>query len=457
MGGRFLLATLLGALCCAAAPRAALAEAGRLPLTLVEAVDLALRHNPALAGAAGRESAAWAALERTGSERWPQLRLDSRLAHVSEVSVIQMPGASPVPLAEEDTWVTAATLQQQLFTGGRLSALVRQAGRGAEAARAARLRARQGVAFAAERAFLLLLAAQEETGVAAKNLVAAESHLKVANERFAARVAARFDVLRAEVQVEEARQEAIRADGSLLAAHALLLQALGLESGEYAAVPPAGSPPARPPLGSLLADARRLRPDLEALGLQVEAAEEGLRVARAERLPSLAAFAEYLHAEPESRTLFSRWAVGASLSLPVLDGGRAAARRAEAAAALVQARAAFDAQLRLVESEVRQAHARGASAEAQVLVSARRVAQAEELLRLAEVRFAGGVGTATEVADAQASLARARHGATRAGADQGIAAAELALAVGATRAEASAAAGPSPPRGAGAGSEARAR
>jgi outer membrane protein TolC len=340
-----------------------------------------------------------------------------------------------VPLADKDSWVTTATLQQLLYAGGRVVSAVRQAEHGAVAARSARLRARQAVAFGAERAFLLLLAAQEETGVAAKNLAAAESHLQIANERLEARVAARFDVLRAEVQAEEARQEVIRADGALLAAHAQLLQALGIPDGEYRAVAPAQAPAGmsvRPATEALIGDARRLRLDLQALQAQVAAAEDGVRAARAERFPTLAVSADYLYAEPESRTLFSRWSVGASLSLPLLDGGRAAAKRDEAEAALVQAVAARDAHLRAVESEVRQAAARAASADAQVLVAERRLVQAEELLRLAEVRFSGGVGTATEVADAQASLARARYGLTRAGAERGIAAAELALAVGST-------------------------
>jgi outer membrane protein TolC len=120
------------------------------------------------------------------------------------------------------------------------------------------------------------------------------------------------------------------------------------------------------------------------------------------------------------------------VSLPLLDGGRALARRGEAAAAHAQARAALEAGRRQAEAEVRQAVARLASAEAQVLVAARRVAQAEELSRLADVRFDGGVGTATEIADAQASLARARFGLVRAEADRGISAAELALAAGVT-------------------------
>jgi outer membrane protein TolC len=91
---------------------------------------------------------------------------------VNEVPVSEIPGRAPVPLAENDTWVTTAALQQLVYSGGRVSAQVRQAGDAAEAARAARLRTRQLVAFGAERAFRLLLATQGETDVAAQNLAA---------------------------------------------------------------------------------------------------------------------------------------------------------------------------------------------------------------------------------------------------------------------------------------------
>lgn len=408
----------------------AAATAAEIPLTLAAAVDLALRNNPALAAAGGRETGAWASLDRTGAEAWPQVRLESRYGHVSEVPVSQLPGLPLVPLAEQDVWVTTATLQQLVYTGGRLSAQVRQAGSGAEAARSARLRARQVAAFAAERAFRQLLAAQEESGVAAQNLAAAEEHLRVAGERLAARAAARFDVLRAEVQAEEARQETIRAAGNLLAARAALLQALGLAAGEYRALAPAVSDAERAGVEQLLAAAEAQRPDLQGLARQVAAAADGLEAARAERLPTLALAADYQLVTPESTTVFTRWSVGAIASLPVLDGGRAAARRGEAEAVLVQARAALEQGRRQVEAEVRQAAARADAAAAQVRVAARRVEQAEELSRLADVRFAGGVGTATEIADAKGTLAGARYGLVRAQADRGVADAEVALALG---------------------------
>lgn len=412
------------------AATAALAAA-QTPLTLPEAVGIALKSNPALAAAEGRTSGARAVLDRAGAERWPQVRLESRVGRVSEVPTTRLAGMPPLALAEQNSWITSATLQQLVFAGGRVDATVRQAERGAAAARASLQRARQTAAFGAERAFFLLVAAQEETGVAAKNLAAAKSHLRVAGQRLAARVTARFDVLRAEVQAEEALQEAVRADGNLAAARALLLQALGLSTGEFYAVAPEAAVSSRPELDTLLAQALEQRPDLQALARQVEAAAEGVAAARAERLPTLALAADYQYVQPESTTLFSRWSVGAVLSLPAFDGGRAAARRLEAEASLVQARAALDLARRQVEAEVRLAAARAASASAQVQVAERRVAQAEELARLADVRFAGGVGTATELADAKASLAMARYGLVRAHADSGIAGAEMRLAVGA--------------------------
>lgn len=404
--------------------------AAEIPLTVNEAVRIALGNHPTLVAAEGREAGSWAAHDRADAERWPQVRLESRLGHVSEVPVTEIPGRAPLPLAEQDTWITSATLQQLVYSGGRVPALVRQAGSAAEAARGARLRALQVVAFGAERAFRHLLAAQEEIGVAARNLAAAEDHLRVARERFAARAAARFDVLRAEVQAEEAHQEAIRADSNLLVARALLLQALGLAAGEYRALPPAAAVSVWPGVDVLIAAAERERPDLQGLARQLVAAEAGVAAARAERLPTLALAADYQVVTPESTTVFSRWSVGALVSLPILDGGRAGARRREAEAALVQARAALELGRRQVEAEVRQAVARVSSAAAQVRVATRRVEQAEELSRLADVRFAGGVGTATEVADAKGSLASARYGLVRAEADRGIADAELALAVG---------------------------
>jgi outer membrane protein TolC len=402
------------------------------PLTLSQAVELALRNNAAVPSAEGREAAAWAEADRARAEMWPQLRLDGRFQHVSEVPATQIPRGPTIVLGDEDAWVATASAQQLLWAGGRVSALTRQADRTARAQGESRTRTLQLVAYGAERAFRLLLAAQEDTAAAALNLAAAEDQLRVAGSRFEARAAARFDVLRAEVAAQEAREEVIRTAGALAIARAQLLQALGLREGEYRAVEPPAPAAVRPGLDALLAEAQRRRPELAGLQLQLEAADAGVAAARAERWPTLGLSAGYQVATPESQMLFTYWSAGAYVSLPVLDGGRIKARCDGAAAGVVQAHAALETGRRQVEAEVRQARAGAEAADAQVVVAAKRLEQAEELHRLAQVRYEGGVGTATEVADAQASLARARAGMTRARAGQGIAEAALALAVGTT-------------------------
>lgn len=408
------------------------AAAGPQPLTLAAAVSIALQHNPARAAAEGQEAGAWAALDRAQAEGYPQVRAEGRFLHLSDVPTMTLGPAAPVALGEADTWLGSVSAQQLVWAGGRVSALTRAADRNAAAATAAKTRATQQVVAGAERAFRLLLAAQDEIDAAAKNLLAAEDHLRVARDRLEARVAAQFDVLRAEVGVEEARQEAIRAAGALRVAGAVLLQALGLQEGEYRAVAPGPSGRPRPALADALEDARRRRPELTFFARRLEAADAGVAAARAERFPTLSVGADYQTVTPESNTLYTRWSAGAFASLPILDGGRIAARVGEAEAAAVQARAALEGARRQVDVEVRQAHARAETADAQVTTAAKRLEQAEELLRLAEVRYQGGVGTATEVADAQASLARARFGLTRAQAEQGIAESDLGLAIGTT-------------------------
>jgi len=418
---------LLGALL-GAAP----AGAARRELALGEAVATALAGHPSLAEAEGAEHAAWAAVDLAGSARWPQLRLDGRYTHLGEVPATALPGLPPIELADPDTWVATATVEQLLWSGGRVAAGAEAADREARAAGEARRRARQLVAFGAERAFRLLVAAQRQVAAAGLDLAAAEAHLRDAQSRLEARAAPRFDVLRAEVGVAEAQQGSIAAESARETAHAALLQALGLAEGDFVAVEPERPDAAAPlpEIEELLGASRLARPELAALRLRVEAAEARVRAARAERLPRLGLAADYQYARPESPTLLTRWSAGIFVSVPLLDGGRAGALRGQAEADALRAGAALESGRRRVEAEVRQAFARLAAAAARVETAGRRLEQAAELARLADVRYRGGVGTATEVADAQASLARARSGLTAASAERGVAAAELALAVG---------------------------
>ncbi len=407
-------------------------EAQPAALTLGRAVAMAVAGHPALVEAGQRQAAAEASVRLARAEKGVQVRLDSRYTRLSKVaSLSPIPGGPSISLGEKDSWTADLAAQKVIYSGGRLEALVHQAADGAKAAEASRSRAVQAVAFNAERAFRLLLAAQQSEEVARLSLAAAEEHLKAARDRFEAKAAARFDVLRAEVQVEESRQELIAAAAGLLTARAGLLAAVGLAEGEFTAVEPETSSAPRPRLEELLEQARLGRPEAAAAGWRIAAAAEGVKAARGESWPTVSLAADYLWADPESLMTYDRWAVAAVVTVPILDGGRRSARRESARAQQAQAEAARREVWLAIDAEVRQAYARAESSDDAVAVAGKRIEQAEELLRLANVRYAGGVGTAMEIADAQASLTRARQGLTSARAERGIAEAELRLAVGA--------------------------
>jgi len=403
------------------------------PLTREEAITLALQHHPSLQEAMSRTAAARAGTERVNAAQHIQVKVDSRFVTVSEVPTLTPAGGIPTTLGEKNTWLTALAAEKVVYSGGRLEALSRQASSAAQAATVRLERTRQYVAFGAERAFLLLIAAQREREVAQQALQTAEAHLAIARVRYTARATAQFDVLHAEVEVEEARQEVIRAESDRLIAHAALLQAMGVTNGDFLA----GEAPVlvfatQPTLESFLQQALEGRPELRAFDWQLEAAAHAITAARAERRPTVSLLAEYQFVSPESPLQLTRWSAGIAMSLPLLDGGAARARQREATAQRDETLAAREALRQIILTEVSQAYARLRSALAQTTVAGKRVEQSEEMLRIATVRYQEGIGTAMEIADAHTTVTRARQGLVQAQTQAAIAEGELRLATGAT-------------------------
>jgi outer membrane protein TolC len=401
-------------------------------ITLAEAMARALKNNPAVREAEGRNAAAQASADRVGSSQQVQLRLDSRWTYVSEVPTISvLPGRPPVSLTTKDSWLSSLLLQKVVYSGGKLEALLRQAVSQAKAVEAMSERARQGVAFEAQRAFLLLVAAQYAKEVADDSLAVAESHLRTAQSRYAARAAAHFDVVRAQVQVEEGRQEVIRAQSDIKVARAALARVLsGGDAMFQASEEGLSTEPVVPDLAKMLRTAREKRPELQSFQWQLKAAGDAVKAAQGERSPTVSLQTGYQTVSPESPMQFHNWSAGALMSVPIIDGGYGKARKHEAEAQRDQIAAARDSLLNAIAAEVRQAHARYESAASQIAVARARIEEAREALRIANIRYDAGVSTATEIADAQASLTRARFGLVRALTEWRLADAELRFAAG---------------------------
>lgn len=149
------------------------------------------------------------------------------------------------------------------------------------------------------------------------------------------------------------------------------------------------------------------RADLKAAEAQVRVAERALAAARAERLPSASASADYGEIGAPSG-LRRTYTVTATLNVPIWNGGRTGADIQQAEAALAQRRAELEDTRSQIESEVRNAYLDLEAAANQVRVAQQNVALMGETLHQTRQRFEAGVSENTEVVQSQESVAGAR-------------------------------------------------
>ena len=127
-----------------------------------------------------------------------------------------------------------------------------------------------------------------------------------------------------------------------------------------------------------------------------------------ERLPTLGAFANYGDLGSAITSAVPTRTYGITLKVPIFDGGRRDARRAESASLWRQEKIRMVDLRDQVELDVRLALDELHSADAQVKTAEEGITLAQNELAQAERRYRAGVTNSIEVTDAQTRLARAR-------------------------------------------------
>jgi outer membrane protein TolC len=162
---------------------------------------------------------------------------------------------------------------------------------------------------------------------------------------------------------------------------------------------------------ALIRRALEARPELSELRARLEAATAAIEVAKSGGRPALvfSGGPNYGNSVGGTSTgsAAAGWSVTLAATVPLFDGGVTAQRVREAELRVEQLRVG-EAQLRqAIELDIRRALLTYGSAAEELATADKTVEQAEEGLRIANVRFAAGVSTNLEVILAQAAQSQA--------------------------------------------------
>jgi outer membrane protein TolC len=286
-----------------------------------------------------------------------------------------------------------------------------------QASKAARGAARSDVDVAAEeaaaavaRAYIAALRADAELEAVGANITLAEAILQQAQDLKAAGTGTGMEVTRAQVQLANERQRRIVVENERRRARLQLLRTMDLsldteialdDDLEYRTVDPQT-------LSLAMKRAVAERPDFRAQVERESTAQLAASAAKLERVPALGFFGDYGTIGTSVSNAFVTRTYGLALRIPVFDGGRRDARRAEAES---QHRAEQVRTMDLAKEialDVQTALDSLRSADEEVQVAREGLGLAEAQLEQARRRYVAGVAPSLEVTQAQTELARAR-------------------------------------------------
>jgi outer membrane protein len=416
------------------------------PLTLGEAVLLALKENPGLKATGYSVPAAEADLARARARFLPRLSVFESYNFSDSPSQVFMNKLNQRRFTANDfllntlndpkaygNFRTGVRAEQPLFQGGEALLGYQQARLKGDMAQAQVLAKRQQVIYQVHQAYFGRQLAEARLGVVRQAKEIAEAHRRLVESRYRSGAVVRADLLTAEVHLARLTQEELTAAGQVQVAKSALATALGVREVLDRPLAPAPREPAPVPanLNNLEQVAAERRPDLKRLELAAQVARKEQTKARLNYLPRVQVMAQY---DVDQRRLFGSggdaYTVMAVMHLNLFNGLADLARVREAQAQAAQARELHREILEQIRHQVTESVLNLKTAHARYQVAQAAVAQAREALRLTRLRYEEGLTILVDLQTAENAWREAELNRLAALFDTHVAQAGLELALG---------------------------
>jgi outer membrane protein len=407
---------------------------GARTLSLADALQLAEQGAESLRIADAEVDRAAGQRRRARSQRYPQLfgtgsytrTLASEFEDLSFDFGDDGGGgdAGELPFGQRNQYRLGLQVEQTLWAGGRIAGQTRAAEAVLDAAEVGLAATRAGVQLQVTEAYFDALLFDRLVVITTGTLELSETAYRHTRLAYEVGNQSEFELLRAQVARDNQRPELLQRSSDRELAYLRLRQLLDLPATEPIALTtgfaefadwPATTPPpadraAREEWLTRVVDGRS---PVRQARAAVEQQEQLLRVAKAERWPSLAVSSDYGRVDYPASGLAdpfdmrTNWTVALGFRVPLYTGGRVAGEVGAVKAGLDEAQARLDQVRELARLDAQEALERLASAEAVWSASAGTAEQAQRAYQIADLRYREGLSTQLELSDARLLLQQA--------------------------------------------------
>jgi outer membrane protein len=385
--------------------------ADTLTFTVEEAIDFALQNNPEIAQLAIEYHKSEAQVGQAISSLYPNVTASGYFAYITDVPVIEF-DSIPIPFGSNENYGLRLSLQQVLFTWGKLYNAYKISDLASDIAELSLARTKQEIRYSVTDAFYGILVLDEYTKQARASLEQLERFATSVETRFKAGLVSRFDLLRAQVQVENLKPQVIQTENALNLAREGFKLLLGMDleteftlAGELRMIEEDFS------FEQLIGEAVQNRAEIRNLKKVERIAQLSQAIARRANLPSIVGGATYERTKPFSIT-GDEW--GSSLTfnlgfeLPLFAGFNNLYKSREAGLVLKEARLALENLERAIIVEVKTAYLTYLAAKEAIDAAEKNVGQASEAFNIIETRYKSGLATNLEVLDTELAYRQAQ-------------------------------------------------
>lgn len=303
-----------------------------------------------------------------------------------------------------------------IFTGGKLEGQIAQAKANYQYNQVGVQRTYNEMRSTVTNGYFNMLQMDNLQKLNAESVTRLADHLKNVQAQYDVGVVAKVDVLRSQVELANAKQTLIQAENNYQIAEANLNKIVGLPMDTtlkldnilvYSAYDKT--------MEDCLSFAAEHRPELMQAKYNVDAAKGALKVARSGHMPQVAATAsQSWESNDWPGDKDGNWTVGVGVELNVFDTGVTLSKIHGAEADLKKAEETYRDTVDSVNLDVRTNYLGLREAEKRINTTKLAVEQADEDYRIAQLRYMSGVGTNTDVLDAQVALTQAKTNYTQA-------------------------------------------